>query len=407
MHAAPFDALVAAYEPGPGPGALRALVPVAGRPLVEHQLRRLAAAGAGRLLLLVDEVSPELAEVVTLLKREGLALEPVAGLDVAAAALSADRPCLLLADACLPEEELLRRMGAAPSPLLACLPDTPALERYERMDADTRWAGVALLDGARVAAAAAMLGSWDPVSTLLRRAVQEGAARLDASGQPPVLLLDPSEQADADARIVEAARPHPRDWAARWVEAPLLSRIVPRLVERGTAPEWLAVPAGLAALLGGVLALAGWRWPPLLLLLAASPLRAAGRQLARIVDRPLIGGWLLRVIDRLAGLVAVVGLSAGLMRGTGQWGWCLTGALLIVAVLLAVPLRAAAPRPVPLWLATRRTLAWALLPFACLGRWDWGLAALAAYAAASFGFLYTRLAAQAAADAGLPPPKLF
>jgi len=48
-------ALIGAYEPGPGPGGLRALLPLAGMSVVEHQARRAIEAGAGRVLLLIDE----------------------------------------------------------------------------------------------------------------------------------------------------------------------------------------------------------------------------------------------------------------------------------------------------------------------------------------------------------------
>jgi hypothetical protein len=402
-----FDALVAAYEPGPGPGGLRALVSLAGRPLVEHQLRRVAAAGAERLLLLVDEVPLELAEVVTLLRREGLAVQAVAGLDRVAEQLSSDRPCFLLADACLAEETVLRRLAAKGGPLVATLPDDQADDRHERIDGETRWAGLALLDGARVADAAAMLGSWDPVSTLLRRAVQEGVPRIDLSDAPPVLLLHPSEMAEADRRIVRAAQAVPNDWVERWLEAPLLRLAVPRLVERGTAPEALAGPAAGLFLLAGGLALGGWRWPPLLLLLVSHPLLAAGYQLARVADRPVAAAGAIRLGAAAGPGLAVLGLGAALSREWGQWGWLLVGAALFVTVVLYGPLRRLVRAPKPTWLAGTGPLAWALLPFAAAAEWGWGLAALAIYGMASLFWLGRAAMRQAAADGGLPAPKLF
>lgn len=402
-----FDALVAAYEPGPGPGGLRALVPLAGRPLVEHQLRRLVAAGAKHLLVLVDEVPLELAEVVTLLRREGVSVLPVAGLDMAAEQLSPDRACLLVADACLADETVLRRLAAGPVPGLATLPDTVTDDRHERMDADTRWAGVALLNGARVADAAAMLGSWDPVSTLLRRTVQEDAPRVDVADSAPVLLLHPSEVAEADRQIVRAAEHRPTNWSERWLEAPLVRLAVPRLVERGTAPEALAGPGGALALVAGGLALGGWRWPPLILLLLAQPLLTAGRHLARVADRPLVAAGTIRLAAAAGETLSALGLAATLSRATAQWGWLLTGVLLVGLVACLRPVAGVLRAPRPLWLAAAGPLAWALLPFAIAGRWDWGLVALTIYAAASFAWVGRAAVGQAAADAGLPPPKLF
>ena len=404
---APFDALVAAYEPGPGPGGLRALVPVAGRPLVEHQLRRAAAAGADRLFLLVDEVPLELAKVVTTLKREGLTVQPLRGLDMVADGFPADRACLLVADACLADEKVVSCLAAKRVPVLATLPDEAANERHERMDANTRWAGLALLDGARVAAAAAMLGSWDPVSTLLRRAVQEGAARLDVADAPPVLLLDPSEVAEANERIIAAARPQPTEWVERWIILPVLGLVVPRLVQRGTAAEALALPATGATLLAGGLALAGWRWLPLLLLLVAAPVLAAGRQLARVADRPLTAARIVGWACRLGHLLAVVGLSVGLFRASGQWGWLLLGGAVPAAVTVSRLMGQLVRRPAPLWLTDVGPLAWTLLPFALIGRWDGGMVALCLYATISLGLRGRFLLQQAAADAGVEVPRLF
>ena len=406
MEQAPFDALVAAYEPGPGPGGLRALEPLAGRALVEHQLRRALAAGADRLLLLVDEVPVELATLITALRREGVQLQPVAGLDVAAEAVAPERPVLLMADACLPEETVVRRLAVRGPACLATLPDAEANARYERIDAGERWAGVAMLDGARVAEAAAMLGSWDPVSTLLRRAVQEGAERLDVAGSPPTLLLDGSEVAEAEDRIIISARPAPRSWAERWITGPLVRLVVPPLLARGVAPELLAWPGAILALAASVTALAGGRWPALVALLLAVPLLETGRQLARIGDRPLALDRLLGLCLPVGGALAVVGLGQQLMVESRQWGWALVALLLVGVQMLGALLRPLA-EPRPLWLARTDALAWATLPFALVGRWDAGLAGLLLYAGASTGFLLRRVLARAAADAGLDGLKLF
>jgi len=407
MEPPAFPALVAAYEPGPGPGGLRALVPLAGRPLVEHQLRRALAAGADRLLLLVDQVPVELAQVVTALRREGVAVEAVAGLDLAADALAPDQVVLVLADACLPEEAALRRVAAHGPPCLLSVADRPERARYERIDADTRWGGVALLDGARVASAAAMLGSWDPVSTLLRRAVQEGARRVDAGADLPIMLVDAGEVAETEAGIVRAAWARPQRLVDRFVHAPLLALAVPRLLARGTAPEALAWPGGLLALAGGAMALAGLRWPALLALIAAAPLREAGRQLARIADRPLGGARLLDRVAAAGAVLAVLGLAWQLASGSGQWGWWLVAAATLAGAGLLALLRPLLAPPLPTWLAEGAQPFWLLLPFAPFGRWDLGLAAVALHALASGGWAGRQVVRGFAADRGLAPPKLF
>jgi hypothetical protein len=84
--------------------------------------------------------------------------------------------------------------------------------------------------------------------------------------------------------------------------------------------------------------------------------------------------------------LAAVGLSHSLAVSSGQWGWWLTGGLLIASMIgLTAQRRLSAAKP-PIWLASVDTLIWAMLPFAIAGHWDWGLAATTAYSAGSFAW---------------------
>ncbi len=149
-------ALIGAYEPGPGPGGLRALLPLAGMSVIEHQARRAVEAGAARILLLIDEAPPELSEAIARLRQDGIPTGMAHGIDQAADAIGQDETVLLIAEACLPEVGLLRAVVAGHVPVLAVLPDTAEHGQFERIDADRRWAGVALLDGHRLAETAAI-----------------------------------------------------------------------------------------------------------------------------------------------------------------------------------------------------------------------------------------------------------
>lgn len=380
-------ALIGAYEPGPAPGGLRALMPLAGATLVEHQARRAVIAGAGRVLLLGDELPAELAAAVARLRHDGIAVGVARGLDAAADALRPDEPVLAIADACLPEVALLEHVAAAPIPAVATLPDGPDTRRSERIDADARWAGMMLVDGARVAAAAAMLGSWDPLSTLLRRAVQEGAARVSADAFPPVLAHDMAAVAAVERGIVARARSLPGDWSERWLVAPPVDRLLPRLLARGARTGPILWTAAVAALGAGALAWAGWRWPPLLLLLATHYAGLTADRLAAVRGRPVRLLAALRRARDAGAAIALIGLAARLARLSGQWGWELTGALALAAGAATMSRARAVPPPRPPWLATPYGLVWVLLPGAAAGRWDAGLALLTLHACASFAFV--------------------
>ncbi|WP_294391821.1 hypothetical protein [uncultured Sphingomonas sp.] len=383
--------MIGAYDPATAPGGLRGLLPLAGTPLIEHQARRAVAAGAQRVLLLVDVIPPELLEVLERLRADGIGTALVEGIDrVAEALMPADR-LLLLSDACLPDEALLRETLAQPACTVAILADVPEHAMFERIDADTRWAGLALVNGAHVAETAAMLGSWDPISTLLRRAVQQDAGRLVAA-HPPILATDPSSLADAERQMVAATRSLPGDWIGRALFLPLEEIFVPLLLARRVEARPLALAAMAMALGGAGIAWAGWRWAALLLLLLAGPMAAITRRLARVRDRrgPVLDA--VAVVRPVAATVAIAGLAYMLWSIDRQWGWWVIAALVPAAMLLRLPGRS---RP---WLASGDGLIWTLLPFALAGQWGWGLAASAAYSLASFLFVQGDVLRRIAAD---------
>lgn len=378
-----ITALIGAYEPGPA--GLRALIPLAGATLVEQQARRAFAAGAGHVLLLIEEVTPELAAAIGRLRLDGLEIGMVAGIDAAADAL-ADQVVLLIADACLPETDVLRDMTGLTVPAVATLADEPEHARHERIDATVRWAGVALIDGHRVAETATMLGSWDPVSTLLRRAVQDGATRLAVDAAPPMLLVDQTSLEAADAAILAAARTPAKDWISRTVFAATEELAVPQLLARRVDPLWPALLAAGLAIAGGATAWVGWRWPALIGLLLSGPIAAAAGRLARVQARPVPFGRIFDTARTVASAVALGGLAKGLAGSSGQWGWWLVAALIVAAIVAGESIGRIAQGRRMLWLATTDTLVWAMLPFAAIGRWNIGMAVLAAYACLSFAY---------------------
>jgi hypothetical protein len=383
-------ALIGAYEPGPGPGGLRALLPLAGMSVVEHQARRAVEAGAARVLLLIDEAPSELSEAIGRLRHDGIQAGMARGIDQAADAIPQDETVLLIAEACLPEVGLLRAMTAAHVPVLATLPDTAEHAQFERIDADQRWAGVALLDGRRIAETAAMIGAWDPVSTLMRRAVQEGAGRIDAA-RAPILATDAEALAAAEQAILAGARKPAEDLIGKVLFAPTEELALPLLLARKAEANVVAGIGALLGVAGGALSLAGWPWLALIGLLLSGPAAAGAARLARIRQRS-------RLQERLFGLarlggagLGAAGLSRLLAGMTGQWGWWLTGGLLLASMLGLSAERRSGAMPAAIWLASVDTLIWAMLPFAILRHWDWGLGAVTAYAAGSFAWmLWTR-----------------
>jgi len=386
-----LTALVAAYG-GDGEG-LDALRPLAGATVIEHQVRRLAAAGIERTILLVDDWPPALAGPLGRLRADGIGVDAVRSLADCADRVAADSRILILADACLPERALIDRMLQAPVPALATLPDTPDTAMFERIDAIARWAGVALLDGRRVAEAAAMLGEWDPISTMLRRAVQETATRVEAPAAP--LLADGAQSIlSAEAGLVAASREQPVGLADRFLILPLVDLALPALFARHIEP---LLPAALTILLtvaGGLAGIAGFRWFALIPFLIAAPLARMATRLATVQARALPYPLPLRLAPIVGLGLATLGLGLTLGQQSHQWGWYLVaaalpllfGALHIERRLLGWMGEAEDPR----WLARVLDTPWLMLPFAIAGQWGAGLATVGGYALVSLGWTLRR-----------------
>ena len=163
---------------------------------------------------------------------------PVSDGNEAASRFEAGSLILLVGDGVAAPAELLAQLADEPEPAVATLPDDAAHEAYERIDANSRWAGVALVDGSTLGATAAMLGDWDLQSTLLRRALQEGALRLPVSSAGEPLLADSAEQLGGFERaLIASSRGARRDWASRFALPIVEEFATERLLDTAVRPR--------------------------------------------------------------------------------------------------------------------------------------------------------------------------
>jgi len=385
-------ALIAARKECNGaPGALCAALPIAGRTLVEHQARLAARAGARHIVILVGALPPQLMAAIDRMRRDGIGVEIARDLNDAVDRIHPEEALLLFAEGLVTGADLIERMAELPAPAILTLPDEPATAAFERIDAADRWGGLLLTDGTRLRGTAAMLGDWDLESTLLRRAVQEGAERVRPEAHDHVVIASSPEVLDGiDDALFAGSRRSAADWPGQWIH-PLIERLaVPSLLRRGVDPATpAAVAMGLAA--AGALAMViGWTLTGFLLMLLAAPVASiASRIAAARLAEPRMERLAARV-RHWSGAAGIAGLAWSLAPHDG-WGLYALAALLLLAVAAveaerALVLRLPGGRP-PRWLASLDGLLWAALPFAISGEWGRGLLALTAYAVASFFFL--------------------
>jgi hypothetical protein len=378
-------ALIGAYQ-GDDSGALRALLPLAGRTLVEYQARCAAAAGAAPIVVIVERVPQALQDAFERLRLDSIGVFPVSEINEAISRFEAGSPILLIGDGVAPPVELVTRITEQADSAVAVVPDDEQHQAYERIDAGSRWAGVAMVDAHLLGSTAAMLGDWDIQSTLLRRAIQEGALRIqaaDAGGEP--LLAESADQlADFQRGLIHASRGARTDFASRYLLAPLEDFATERLMETPVRPPWLVWAALALTLCGAICFTRGWLGAGLILLLLSTPLDLIAGRLASLRLKPLPAKILSRLALWPAAGLALLAIGLWEMRhGTG-WGALVTAA---AACGFAEAMRiekASMPPSGELWLFSRRNAVALAIPFALGGVWTAYLLAVLGYAAISF-----------------------
>jgi hypothetical protein len=381
-------ALISAYHEADEPGgALRATLPLAGRTVLERQARLAVAAGADLIVVAVERVPAPLLQAIDRLRAHGVKVVVARNAAEAAEAVHTGDRLLVVADGLVATDTHIDRLLGLGAGTILTVPDMRVDDRYERIDAHSRWAGLALYDGEMLKRTADMLGEWDLQSTLLRRAIQSGARQLSLRGEPADDLLTVAERAedltDLQQRIFEGAGAHRGDWVSRHLLGRIEQEATRRLMPTETSPATLGLGASLLTALGGLAFAWDWLALGMIFLLLATPLDGTGERLAalRMQDAGR-DSWWANLLPVLAA-AALVALGIALTDSRG-WG-CI--ALAGAAIAFMVALRTEAQDgaiPGKLWLAERKGMTWLLLPFGIFGLWGTGLGALALYAAASF-----------------------
>jgi hypothetical protein len=383
----PLGALIGAYQEDDA-GGLTALLPLAGRTLVEYQVRCAAAAGASPIVVFVERIPAALNQAFARLTNEGLNVVLVSDGSEAATRFEPGSLVLLIGDGIAPPLDLLTGLEADGEPLVLTVPDDDAHEDYERVDAASRWSGVAIVEGQMLGATAAMLGDWDLPSTLLRRSIQGGARLVPvAPASEPLLARNSSELAQFERSLIVGSRGERPDLASRYVIPPVEDFATERLMETSIPAEWL-LHAALALTLAAAFAFTrGWLWAGIALLVLSTPLDLVAKRLGILRLRPLrekaLSG---RLLWPAAGL-ALIALGWWQARHGGSWG-AMLAATAACAFAEAYRLeRAHTEVPLPIFLYSRRNVILGALLFAIAGAWTGLLVAILVYAAISFFFV--------------------
>jgi hypothetical protein len=292
---------------------------------------------------------------------------------------------LLIGDGIAPPAQLVATLADEPEPAVATVPDDEVHAAFERIDGQSRWAGVAVVDAHLLGSTAAMLGDWDLQSTLLRRTLQEGARRVPVSdiGGEPLLAETGEDLQDFQRKLLIGSRGARTDWVSRYILPPIEEFATERLMESAVRPMWLMWGA-LALTLGGALCFTrGWLGAGLALLIASTPLDLIASRLATLRLRPLPVRMLSRLALWPAAGIALLALGVWEMGHVSGWG-ALVSAVGTGAFAEAARIERTAMQDGELWLFSRRSAIVLALPFAIAGAWTSYIVVLALYALLSF-----------------------
>jgi hypothetical protein len=354
--------------------------------LLEYQVRCAAAAGAAPVVIMVERVPQSLQDAFERLRLDGIGVFPVSDVNEAVSRFESGSLILVIGDGIAPAAELLADLAEDAVPAVATVRDDEAHAAFERIDAQARWAGVALVDAHLLGSTAAMLGDWDLQSTLLRRTIQDGALRVPvAEGSAEPLLVDSAEQLESFQRaLISASRGSRTDWVSRYVLPPVEELATTQLLETAVRPGWLIWAAlGLTLAAAGAFT-RGWLGAGLAMLLLSAPLDLVAGRLATLRLRPLPARMLSRVALWPVAGVALLALGWWLSRGGEVWGASVTAITTLAFAEAARIEQAALPGDVELWLFSRRSAIFAAIPFALAGAWTAYLLTMLVYAAGSF-----------------------
>lgn len=398
-----FAALIAAYHHAEdGENSLRALLPMAGRTLLEHQVRRALRAGASHAVVLVGSVPAALASAIDRLRRDKLPVQITKSASDAAGRFHPNEHVMLVADGLIASHACFERMAASEPQSVLAVRDVPENGDFERIDSEKRWGGLALTDPAMLRATADMLGDWDLQSTLLRRMVQRGPryvmlgadAAIPEASPESVTLADSADVARfAGSRTLDDDAGLAESWPARFIYPPLVSFLGNSALDRAIEPVWLRAAAIALAAVAGIAFWSGWLWSGLALLIASGPISALahGMDRARLVDP----GASRSMTMLLAGAQALALLALGQFFSveTRDSGYVLAAVAAIMLVVFCERERMILrdmerdPGWLGLWLVSADAAIWLLPPLAILGWWDWWPLTVAIYAAASLWVL--------------------
>jgi hypothetical protein len=363
------------------PGMLAATLPFAGLTVIEYQARLLIAAGASQIVIVVSRLTPELLGAIARIGRRGVTVDNVRSAGEASARLHPLAHLLVLADGLVTTDAVVASIAREEGDALLVVPESEADAGYELIGGGDAWAGIARLDGLRLANVAAMPRDYDIQSSLLHVAAQAGAMRLVLPEGEQRIGHGIERRGDSlelrSRAVVSSSLATRTGWFDRWIVRPFARIGLPALMRRQLPTTALAGAAGALGLAGWASLWTGHLTVGLISALVALVVAKLAGSFARLRDEAVVAQamtWLTAGVPAVSALL----LGRAVDSETGE----LTGVVLAIASVVAGALgERAAPSDRPQWCGDPAAYLTVLATVTILGFPTIALGAVAVYAA--------------------------
>jgi hypothetical protein len=156
-------------------GVQTPLTSVYGQPVLHHTIKSLQNIGIKRFFVGTDHFSGSLISYTDAAKSLDVDLTIIREPQVISAQVDDDTRILVLDGNIIWSPNLLNDALLEGSTLIASVEQCDDNEGFERIDLNSRWAGMAIFEKSTLAALTQLPNGWDMASSLLRQGLQEGA----------------------------------------------------------------------------------------------------------------------------------------------------------------------------------------------------------------------------------------
>lgn len=172
----PVIALLSAATVAENGGPAEMVGFVGGQSLLELQIGNLATCGVGRFIVEVEHVTGALLQIADRNRKMGRSIDFIRSAADVHRLLQPDDRLWIQSDSLHIAPPILQQLLARPDAFIGTLDGRDENAAFERIDLNTRWAGLAMVDAATINALGDLPEGWSMTSSVLRQALQDKVA---------------------------------------------------------------------------------------------------------------------------------------------------------------------------------------------------------------------------------------